>query len=101
MKKKNNNPHKMYATSRTKYTRWVALMIQLEQQQHREFVCGVVADTNYLYPARWGWIKNIVSNFRRTDREFEVLGHLYRQTYLQQSDLYNNEISGESQSKEK
>ena len=19
---------------------------------------GVVADTNYLYPARWGWIKN-------------------------------------------
>ena len=23
-------------------TRWVALMIQLEQQQHEEFVCGVV-----------------------------------------------------------
>ena len=21
-------------------------------------VCGWVADTNYLYPARWGWIKN-------------------------------------------
>ena len=41
------------------HTRWVALMIQLEQQQHKEFVCGrVVADTNYLYPARWGWIKN-------------------------------------------
>jgi len=42
-------------------TRWVALMIQLEQQQHGEFVCGGwwggwVADTNYLYPARWGWI---------------------------------------------
>ena len=36
-------------------TRWVALMIQLEK-----FVCcgGVVAYTNYLYPARWGWIKN-------------------------------------------
>ena len=35
-------------------------MIQLEQQQHGEFVGGgggvVVADTNYLYPARWGWI---------------------------------------------
>ena len=34
-------------------------MIQLEQQQHREFVgggVGWVADTNYLYPARWGWI---------------------------------------------
>ena len=36
-------------------------MIQLEQQQHGEFVCGgVVADTNYLYPARWGWIKSIL-----------------------------------------
>ena len=34
-------------------------MIQLEQQQHGEFVVvGGVADTNYLYPARWGWIKN-------------------------------------------
>ena len=39
-------------------------MIQLEQQQHGEFVVGWVgwvgwvADTNYLYPARWGWIKN-------------------------------------------
>ena len=34
-------------------------MIQLEQQQHGEFVCGGGgADTNYLYPARWGWIKN-------------------------------------------
>ena len=36
-------------------TRWVALMIQLGK-----FVGGgsggVVADTNYLYPARWGWI---------------------------------------------
>ena len=32
-------------------------MIQLEQQQHGEFVGGV-ADFNYLYPARWGWIKN-------------------------------------------
>ena len=36
-------------------------MIQLEQQQHGEFVCGRwwggwVADTNYLYPDRWGWI---------------------------------------------
>ena len=32
-------------------------MIQLEQQQHGEFVVvGGVADTNYLYPARWGWI---------------------------------------------
>ena len=31
-------------------------MIQLEQQQHKEFVVGWVADTNYLYPARWGWI---------------------------------------------
>ena len=42
----------------TNKTRWVALMIQLEQQQHGEFVCGgVVADTNYLYPARWGWNK--------------------------------------------
>ena len=44
-------------------TRWVALMIQLEQQQHGEFVGGVVgwwwvADTNYLYPARWGWINS-------------------------------------------
>ena len=37
-------------------TRWVALMIQLG----RKFVggWGGVADTNYLYPARWGWIKN-------------------------------------------
>ena len=37
-------------------------MIQLEQQQHGEFegwwVGGVVAYTNYLYPARCGWIKN-------------------------------------------
>ena len=41
-------------------------MIQLEQQQHGEFVgggvvvwwCGGVADTNYLYPARWGWINS-------------------------------------------
>ena len=34
-------------------------MIQLEQQQRGEFVVlGGVADTNYLYPARWGWIKN-------------------------------------------
>ena len=34
-------------------TRKVALMIQLGK-----FVGGggVVADTNYLYPARWGWI---------------------------------------------
>ena len=42
-------------------TRWVALMIQLEQQQHGEFVGGGggVAYTNYLYPARWGWIKNL------------------------------------------
>jgi len=45
-------------------TRWVALMIQLEQQheqqQYKEFVVvgwwWWVADTNYLYPARWGWI---------------------------------------------
>ena len=44
-------------------TRWVALMIQLEQQQHGEFVGGVVgvggwvvAYTNYLYPAHWDWI---------------------------------------------
>ena len=38
-------------------------MIQLEQQQHEEceggWVGGVVAYTNYLYPACWGWIKNI------------------------------------------
>ena len=38
-------------------TRWVALMIQLGK-----FMGGggggVVADTNYLYPARWGWINN-------------------------------------------
>ena len=33
-------------------TGWVALMIQLGK-----FVGGGVADTNYLYPARWGWIK--------------------------------------------
>ena len=39
-------------------TRWVALMIQLGK-----FLCGGVggwvggvADTNYLYPALWGWI---------------------------------------------
>ena len=33
-------------------TIWVALMIQLGK-----FVGGGgVADTNYLYPARWGWI---------------------------------------------
>ena len=38
-------------------------MIQLEQQQHEEFVVGGggVADTNYLYPARWGWINIIKS----------------------------------------
>ena len=42
-------------------------MIQLEQQQHGEFVVGVwvvlggwVADTNYLYPARWGWINKLL-----------------------------------------
>ena len=41
-------------------TRWVALMIQLGK-----FVGGlggwgwVVADINYLYPARWDCIKNI------------------------------------------
>ena len=23
---------------------------------------GVVSDTNYLYPARWGWIKNANGN---------------------------------------
>ena len=44
--------------SATESTRWVALMIQLGK-----FVDGVggwLADTNYLYPARWGWInKNI------------------------------------------
>ena len=36
-------------------TRWVTLMIQLGK-----FVGGwvVVADTNYLYPARWGWINS-------------------------------------------
>ena len=34
-------------------------MIQLEQQQNEEFVVGWVADTNYLYPARWGWINYI------------------------------------------
>ena len=45
-------------------TRWVALMIQFEQQQHGEFVVGWVgwggwvADTNYLYPARCGWINS-------------------------------------------
>ena len=43
-------------------TRWVALMIQLGK-----FVGGgsggVVADTNYLYPARWGWIKNNNMNY--------------------------------------
>ena len=36
-------------------------MIQLEQQQHGEFVVGWVGsmgDSNYLYPARWGWINN-------------------------------------------
>ena len=39
-------------------TRWAALMIQLGK-----FVGGGVADTNYLYPARWGWIKyNIYLN---------------------------------------
>ena len=46
-----------------KKTRWVALMFQLEQQQHGKFVVvgwwWWVADTNYLYPARWGWINEI------------------------------------------
>ena len=41
-------------------TRWVALMIQLDVRVRtpcaRKFVGGV-ADTNYLYTARWGWIK--------------------------------------------
>ena len=39
-------------------------MIQLEQQQHGEFVGGwwVVAYTSYLYPARWGWIKKVAAN---------------------------------------
>ena len=36
-------------------------MIQLEQQQHREFWVGWGgvggSHTKYLYPARWGWIK--------------------------------------------
>ena len=43
-------------------TRWVALMIQLEQQQHGEFVVvgWWVADTNYLYPAHCGWIKKMI-----------------------------------------
>ena len=39
-------------------------MIQLEQQQHREFWVGWWggwggSHTNYLYPARWGWINDI------------------------------------------
>ena len=44
-------------------TRWVAVMIQLDVHvripRARKFVGGWwwwVADTNYLYPARWGWI---------------------------------------------
>ena len=34
----------------------------LEQQQHREFWVGWWggSQTNYLYPARWGWINDIV-----------------------------------------
>ena len=36
-----------------KASRWFALMIQLGK-----LVGGGVADTNYLYPACWGWIKN-------------------------------------------
>ena len=40
-----------------KSTRWVALRIQLGK-----FVGGGVADNNYLYPARWGWI-NILFQF--------------------------------------
>ena len=43
-------------------TRWVALMIQLEKFVGGGGVGGV-ADTNYLYPARWGWI-NILKMFK-------------------------------------
>ena len=56
----------------TRYiTRWVALMIQLEQQQHGEFVGGVVGwwltPTTYIQltgagsTARWGWINIKIS----------------------------------------
>ena len=40
-------------------TRWAALMIQLGKFVGGGVVGwwrGGVADTNYLYPARWGWI---------------------------------------------
>ena len=42
-------------------TRWVALMIQLGKFVGWVWVWGGVvgvADTNYLYPARWGWINS-------------------------------------------
>ena len=46
-------------------TRWVALMIQLEQQQHGEFVCGVVGGwltpTTYIQLAGAGSKINIGS----------------------------------------
>ena len=32
---------------------------------------GVVADTNYLYPARWGWINKYMTNAMRFVITFE------------------------------
>ena len=40
-------------------------------------VCGWLADTNYLYPARWGWIKkNETAKVMRTMTS-EELTHKY------------------------
>ena len=65
---------------RLENTRWVVLMIQLGK-----FVgggglvgCwwagwgGFVVDTNYLYPARWGWIKN-----KCLHCDYYILHHVY------------------------
>jgi len=51
-------------------------MIQLEQQQHGEFVGGwvVVAYTNYLYPARWGWINMFYNICRSCQRDLLETG---------------------------
>ena len=43
---------------------------------------GVVADTNYLYPARWGWINNIYLMVRKIRGQARVLLKLNTKSIL-------------------
>ena len=105
-----------------KITRWVALMIQLDVRMRtpraQEFVVvggvGWVAVTNYLYPARWGWIN--MQNKIQTDKpgDFKSLQsfiehppgcpqwsrarrvHIWRWVHLRTTPRYPMELSQES-----